>query len=124
VIDGNQNFKINTINRPSEQQILDHLKSLSENNKGIIGNYRYHAATGVDFDGRTSGFDGGGSGNGDRTCNASSTELFVDHEIKIKNGEILSWIDVWGNDSNVAEDMAVVVFRQCLPGFFSRYSDD
>lgn len=117
LVGANDNIKIKWLNEPSDQDTLEHLKTLSENNKGKFGNLRHHAATGVDFDGRTSNFEGGSSGKGDRTCKASSTEQFVDHEIKIKNGEILSWIDVWGEDSNVTEDMAIIVYRQCYPSF-------
>lgn len=88
---------------------------ISEKGGGSPVSFRYHSATGVDFDGRTSNFDAGGIGHGVRSCKASSTEQFIDHEIKIKNGEILYWLDVWGNDGNASENMSAILYRQCYP---------
>ncbi len=108
-------IKNHTMVALSDESKKPQIKPISEKGGGSPIYYRYHAATGVDFDGRTSDFVAGGIGHGVRSCQASSTEQFIDHEIKIKNGEILQWFDVWGNDSNATENMTAILYRQCYP---------
>ena len=81
----------------------------------LIPGKRFYSATGVDFDPRKSGFDGGYANYAARTCTSSSTEQFIDHEIKLLNGDILSYIDVWGRDSNVNENLSLFLYKSCSP---------
>jgi hypothetical protein len=76
---------------------------------------KHHGFTGVDFDPRVSTFIGNDGGLGHRTCDDASPEQFVDHEIKLVKGDILRWVDVWGNDNNPDEDLTLVIYKQCMP---------
>lgn len=102
---------------PSNNEASIPMLEAHQSSKGIATSpyTAYHATTGVDFDGRNSTFVGNYFGGGDRMCDASSPEQYVDHEIKLLDGDILRWIDVWGNDSNVDEDLSIFIYRSCLP---------
>lgn len=85
--------------------------------KGGASNFGYYASNGVDFDGRTSGFNGGTVGLGDRACLGTSTESFADHEIVMGPKDVLEGVRVWVDDNDANDDLNVIVYESCLPTF-------
>ena len=86
---------------------------------GIGGTFTYYYATdGNNFLGRTSDFQGGSVGVGDRHCVTGSTERYVDHEIKMTDpNSVLQWMRIWGQDNNATHNLRLIMYRSCLPKF-------
>jgi len=72
---------------------------------------------GQNFLGRTSNFDGGDGFNGARNCLDGSTERFIDHELVMGTHDLLDGIRVWVEDSDATQNLAVILYRQCLTAF-------
>ena len=87
-----------------------------ELNKGAMFVYEYDASDGTDFDGRTSAikWDSEG-GNGVKRCYFTSLESFADHEIIMGPKDVLDAVKVWVNDTDVDDDLRVIVYQTCLP---------
>ena len=76
---------------------------------------KHQSITGVDFHGRTSSFIGTSGFEGQRACDTTSPERFIDHEIKLLEHDVLRYIDFWGEDTNASEDFRLILYKQCMP---------
>jgi hypothetical protein len=94
-------------------------KSADNSPQGIGGSFTYYYGTdGINFLGRTSDFQGGTVGLGDRHCMTGSTERYVDHEIKMSDpNSILRFMRIWGLDDDPTHDLTLIMYRSCLPKF-------
>ena len=100
-------------------QPLQNINNINkESNKGIMFVYEYDSSNGTDFDGRTSNikWDSPG-GRGTKRCINTSSESFADHEIKMRPKDVLDGVRVWVNDTDVDDDLRVIVYKSCLPSF-------
>ena len=105
--DSNVSFNIKEIKKDVNAEVLPDSRGSSI--------FDYYAVDGVNFLGRTSAFNGGDGFDGERSCNNGSTERFVDHELKMGPNDLLDGFRVWGDDVDASEDLAIIIYRACLP---------
>lgn len=103
----------------SQPEAVTSGKSTINSPQGIAGLFtHYYATDGNNFLGRTSDFQGGSVGNGDRHCETGSSERYVDHEIKMTDPDsILQFMRIWGFDDDPTHNLTLVMYRSCLPKF-------
>lgn len=77
----------------------------------------FYGVNGGAFLPRTSDFDGADGGAGGRNCRNGSTEKFIDHELKMGGFDVIDGFRVWVDDSDVNEDIGIIMYRACLPAF-------
>ena len=116
-VGGNISDVLNIIPAPDLDNKIDR-NSIEAINGGGLSSENY-AVQGSSFYALREGFERDATGKGDLRCDSSSTTVFVDHEIKMEEHDVLQWLDVWGKDTHASDNMSVILYRQCLPAFGS-----